>query len=98
MLRAQIRSDPLRGRGACLSSAIISKDPNVIAGDIAAGLDLIDALSPVHVIHGVESNIVFGNDCVPNQLVPHPLDSDHNGLHAAMRGSWILAAVPAIAP
>ena len=49
---------------------------------------LIDALSPGHVIHGVESNIVFGNDYVPNQFAPHPLDANDNLLHAAMQGYW----------
>ena len=50
---------------------------------------LIDALSPGHVIHGVESNIVFGNDYVPNQFLPHALDANDNVLHAAMQGYWV---------
>ena len=49
---------------------------------------LIDALSPGHVVHGVDSNIVFGNDYVPNQFLPHALDADDNVLHAAMQGYW----------
>jgi hypothetical protein len=34
----------------------------------------IDELSLDHVIHGVESNIIFGNNYVPPMFATHPLD------------------------
>jgi para-nitrobenzyl esterase len=47
----------------------------------------IDALSLDRVIHGVESNILFGNAYVPPYAV-HPLDAQDLALHAAMSGYW----------
>jgi para-nitrobenzyl esterase len=47
----------------------------------------IDELSVDHVIHGVESNIIFGNDYVPI-LPPHVLDAADRALHATMSGYW----------
>jgi len=48
----------------------------------------IDSLSTDHVIHGVESNILFGNDYVAPQFVPHVLDAADLALHGAMAGYW----------
>jgi para-nitrobenzyl esterase len=48
----------------------------------------IDSLSADHVIHGVESNIVFGNNYVPPQFVAHVLDAPDTILHEAMAGYW----------
>jgi para-nitrobenzyl esterase len=48
----------------------------------------IDALSVDHVIHGVESNIVFGNAYVPPQFATHALDAADLALHAQMAGYW----------
>lgn len=48
----------------------------------------IDALSPDRVIHGVESNILFGNAYVPPIFAPHALDATDLALHAAMAGYW----------
>ena len=48
----------------------------------------IDALAPDRVIHGVESNIVFGNNYVPQQFVPHVLDATDTALHQVMAGYW----------
>jgi para-nitrobenzyl esterase len=48
----------------------------------------IDALSVDHVIHGVESNILFGNPYTPNQFPTHALDANDLALHAAMSGYW----------
>lgn len=48
----------------------------------------IDALSLDHVIHGVESNIVFGNNYVPPQFPAHPLDAPDLALHGNMAGYW----------
>ena len=43
----------------------------------------IDDLSVDHVIHGVESNIIFGNNYVPNQYPNHPLtESDNRAVRA----------------
>jgi para-nitrobenzyl esterase len=47
----------------------------------------IDDLSIDHVIHGVETNIIFGNDYVPI-LPPHVLDAADRALHVAMSGYW----------
>ena len=49
---------------------------------------VIDVLSPVKVIHGVESNILFGNAYVPNQFPTHALDASDLALHAQMAGYW----------
>jgi hypothetical protein len=38
------------------------------------------------VIHGVESNIIFGNNYVPMQLPNHPLTSSDLALHHTMAG------------
>ncbi len=48
----------------------------------------IDALSVDHVIHGVESNLLFGNNYVPQQFPSHVLDSADTALHHAMAGYW----------
>jgi para-nitrobenzyl esterase len=48
----------------------------------------IEALSPDHVIHGVESNIVFGNAYVPQQFPAHALDATDLAVHATMAGYW----------
>jgi para-nitrobenzyl esterase len=48
----------------------------------------IDDLSADHVIHGVESNIVFGNNYVPPQFLPHALDASDMLLHDTMAGYW----------
>ena len=44
----------------------------------------IDDLSVDHVIHGVESNIVFGNNYVPNQYPNHALNESDLALFRAM--------------
>lgn len=49
----------------------------------------IDALSQDHVIHGVETNILFGNDYTPQQFPNHPLDAADRALHAQMAGYWV---------
>jgi para-nitrobenzyl esterase len=49
---------------------------------------VIDDLSAGHVIHGVEGNLLFGNDYVPPQFASHALTADDNALHAAMAGYW----------
>ena len=49
---------------------------------------VIDVLSPVKVIHGVESNILFGNAYAPNQFPTHALDASDLALHAQMAGYW----------
>ena len=48
----------------------------------------IDDVFPDRVIHGVESNIVFGNSYVPPQFPNHALDAADLSLHAAMAGYW----------
>ena len=48
----------------------------------------IDDIAPDRVIHGVESNIIFGNNYVPNMFPNHPLDAADLTLHAAMAGYW----------
>jgi para-nitrobenzyl esterase len=49
----------------------------------------IDALSLDHVIHGVESNIVFGNNYVPPVFnPPYTLSAQEDALHAVMAGYW----------
>lgn len=48
----------------------------------------IDQLSVDHVIHGVESNIIFGNAYTPTQFPLHPLDATDTALHYAMEGYW----------
>jgi para-nitrobenzyl esterase len=46
----------------------------------------IDEISIDHVIHGLESNILFGNDFVPNATVPHVLDATDLVVHQLMSG------------
>jgi para-nitrobenzyl esterase len=48
----------------------------------------IDDLSVDHVIHGVESNIVFGNNYVPQQYPNHPLGESDLALFRAMSEYW----------
>jgi para-nitrobenzyl esterase len=48
----------------------------------------IDDLSLDHVIHGVESNIIFGNNYVPPIFPNHILNAPDLTLHAAMAGYW----------
>jgi para-nitrobenzyl esterase len=48
----------------------------------------IDDLSLDHVIHGVESNIVFGNNYVPPIFAVHDLNDVDRLLHADMLGYW----------
>jgi para-nitrobenzyl esterase len=49
---------------------------------------LIDDLSPDYVLHGVESNILFGNAYVPPIFPAHTLDARDEDLHTAMAGYW----------
>jgi para-nitrobenzyl esterase len=49
---------------------------------------VIEDVFPDRVTHGVESNILFGNNYVPNQFPNHMLDADDLALHAAMAGYW----------
>jgi len=48
----------------------------------------IDDLSVDHVIHGVESNIIFGNHYVPPQYANHPLTQSDNALFEALSEYW----------
>jgi para-nitrobenzyl esterase len=48
----------------------------------------IDDLSLDHVIHGVESNIIFGNNYVPPIFPNHILNAADLDLHTAMAGYW----------
>jgi para-nitrobenzyl esterase len=48
----------------------------------------IDTLSLDHVIHGVESNILFGNNYAPPVFPSYSLNAADLTLHAAMRGYW----------
>jgi para-nitrobenzyl esterase len=48
----------------------------------------IDPLSLDHVIHGVESNILFGNSYAPPIFPAYALNSTDLALHAAMAGYW----------
>jgi para-nitrobenzyl esterase len=48
----------------------------------------IDDLFPDRVIHGVESNIIFGNNYAPPQFPSHPLNSADLRLHTAIAGYW----------
>jgi para-nitrobenzyl esterase len=49
----------------------------------------IDGLVADHVIHGVESNILFGNDySTPAFPANHPLAASDFALHSAMAGYW----------
>ncbi len=49
---------------------------------------VIDTLSPGHVIHGVESNILFGNNYVLPVFPSYILNADDQTLHTAMSGYW----------
>jgi len=48
----------------------------------------IDEVFPDRVPHGVESNIIFGNNYVPPRFPNHVLDAADVSLHAAMAGYW----------
>jgi para-nitrobenzyl esterase len=48
----------------------------------------IDTLSIDHVIHGAESNILFGNSYTPPVFPNYVLNAQDLTLHAAMRGYW----------
>lgn len=48
----------------------------------------IDDLSADHVIHGIESNILFGNNYVPPQFATHTLTPDDLVLFGQMRRYW----------
>jgi carboxylesterase type B len=48
----------------------------------------IDFLSLDRVIHGVESNIIFGNNYVPPIFASHVLNAADLALHTAMAGYW----------
>ena len=48
----------------------------------------IDALSVDHVIHGVESNILFGNNYAPAVFPSYVLNAGDLTLHARMAGYW----------
>jgi len=48
----------------------------------------VDDVFPDRVIHGVESNILFGNNYVPNQFPNHVLNSADLALHDLMAGYW----------
>jgi para-nitrobenzyl esterase len=48
----------------------------------------IDDVFPDKVIHGVESNILFGNAYVPNQFPNRPLNDADLALHVKMAGYW----------
>jgi para-nitrobenzyl esterase len=49
---------------------------------------VIDAISAGHIIHGVESNIIFGNNYVPPQFPSYTLAAADLSLHSAMQGYW----------
>jgi para-nitrobenzyl esterase len=49
---------------------------------------VIDDIFPGKVIHGVEANMLFGNNYMPNMFPNHVLNADENALHAAMAGYW----------
>jgi carboxylesterase type B len=49
---------------------------------------VIDDVFPDRVIHGLESNILFGNNYVPQQFLNHVLTSTDLALHAKMAGYW----------
>ena len=48
----------------------------------------IDTLSPDHVIHGVESNVLFGNNYSPPVFPAYVLNEADLALHSAMSGYW----------
>lgn len=49
---------------------------------------VIPDLSADRVVHGVESNIVFGNNYIPPQFANHALTPADTALHNAMAGYW----------
>ena len=49
---------------------------------------IIDEVFPERVIHGVESNILFGNNYTPAQFPNHELNAADLALHAKMAGYW----------
>jgi para-nitrobenzyl esterase len=49
---------------------------------------VIDELSTNFVLHGVESNILFGNNYSPPVFPSHTLDAADLALHAKMAGYW----------
>jgi carboxylesterase type B len=49
---------------------------------------VIDAVFPGRAIHGVESNILFGNNYVPAQFPNHVLTQADTALHERMAGYW----------
>jgi len=53
----------------------------------------IDSLAVDHVIHGVETNILFGNDYVPPIFASHTLDASDLVLHSTMAGYWTRFAI-----
>jgi para-nitrobenzyl esterase len=53
----------------------------------------IDTLATDHVIHGVESNILFGNNYLPPVFVSHALSAADRELHARMAAYWTRFAV-----
>jgi len=66
---------------------------------------VLNDLSPGHVIHGVETNIIFGNAySTPQFAANHALTADDLQLHAAMESYWTLFAAagdpnhPALTP
>ena len=48
----------------------------------------IDDLAVDHVIHGVESNILFGNNYIPQAFANHPLTAADLDLHRKMAAYW----------
>jgi para-nitrobenzyl esterase len=49
---------------------------------------IIDQLSPSFVLHGVEGNILFGNNYNPPVFPSHTLDASDQALHSNMAGYW----------
>jgi para-nitrobenzyl esterase len=48
----------------------------------------LDDISLDHVIHGVETNIIFGNNYAPPSFPAHVLNATDLALHAIMAGYW----------
>ena len=49
---------------------------------------IINDLSPDYVLHGLESNILFGNNYIPPVFTSHPLTAADFDLHTKMAGYW----------
>ena len=49
---------------------------------------VIDEVFPGRVVHGLETNIQFGNAYTPSQFPSHPLNAADLALHAQMAGYW----------